>query len=177
MKPLSPLGAIVRGLLAGAVGSLVQNRFFQATKSLAPPTPKDAFEPPEPQQREEHATETVARRAVEDFMRRGPLTEKQKRTAGEIVHYVFGALWGMVYALFAESRLRRGRPLAVTTFSSAVWMTSDNLILPSFRLAGRPQRYPAENHVYAWAAHLAYGASVAVIYGVLRRLTRGGRAT
>ncbi len=46
---------------------------------------------------------------------------------------------------------------------------SDNLILPAFRVAAWPHKYPPRTHAYAVAAHLAYGAGVAGAFAVVER--------
>jgi hypothetical protein len=60
-------------------------------------------------------------------------------------------------------------PAAAAGFATGVWLVSDNLILPAFRLAAWPQAYPLRTHAYAWAAHLVYGAAVFASYQALTR--------
>jgi len=168
-KDLSPLGAIVRGFVAGGVGSFVQNQFFRATAAFAPANPDGAFTPPEDAQRREMPTETVARRWVDEFMQRGPLSPEDKARAGRVVHYLFGAAWGAEYAVARESVSALDSPGGAVAFSTAVWLVGDGLVLPAFRLAGGPRAYPVKNHAYAWVAHLAYGLSVAATYELLGR--------
>jgi hypothetical protein len=164
---ISPLRALGAGLVAGALGSLAQNLFFAATKSVAPKPPKDAFTPPEPEQADETATQTVARRAVRDLAQR-PIDHEKKQLGGELVHYGFGAGWGALYGLtLGPSRRLRG-PLGVLAFSTLVWGISDNLILPAFKLAGPPTAYPARSHAYAIVAHVVYGTAVALAFDLLR---------
>ena len=165
----TPLGALARGLVAGAVGSFVQNRFFRATAGIAPATPPDAFEPPEREQRDETATQTVARRSVEDLMQRGPLSPEQKERAGRLVHYAFGAAWGGVYGLARESVPALGSPIGASVYGTVVMLASDGVILPAFRLSARPAAYPARTHAYAWVAHLVYGLAVYGAYDALGR--------
>lgn len=169
MKRKDPFGAALAGAAAGAVGSLAQEGFFAATSTLAPEPPKGVFRPPDPLQREEQAVETVARRAVEGLLQRGPLAHKH--AAGEAVHYAFGAAWGSLYGLLASSYRPVASPLGALAFGSAVWLAGDNVILPAFRLSAWPQRYPPRTHVYAFAAHLVYGAAVWGAYRVARRCT------
>jgi hypothetical protein len=166
----TPAGVIVRGFLAGIAGSLAQTAFFALTKKRAPSPPPRAFEPPEPEQAEESETETLARRFVDKLMMRGPIAHK--RLAGQAVHYAFGGAWGAAYAVAAASRRRRPSALAGPGFGLLVWLASDNLLVPSFRLASWPNRYPAKSHAYAMAAHLVYGA---VLGGTLRALVRAGQ--
>jgi hypothetical protein len=164
----TPLLALGYGLLAGAIGALGQSMFFKATDKIAPKPPKGAFDPPEKEQRSETETATVARRAVEDLMQRGPLDNRALKRAGALVHYGFGALWGGAYALGRESLGRRPGPALAAGYGAVVWAASDNLILPAFRLAAWPNAYPVKTHAYALAAHLVYGAAVWVAYEALR---------
>jgi hypothetical protein len=160
MRRKSPVRALLEGVVAGVVGAGVQSLFFRATARIAPKPPKGLFTPPEPQQASENALETVARRLVEGVAQRGPLDERGKARAGELVHYGFGAAWGGLYGLVRASYPRAWSPPGVAGFSLAVWMLGDNLMLPAFKLAAPPQRYPIDTHAYAIAAHLAYGAGV-----------------
>jgi hypothetical protein len=166
-KAPSPLGAVVRGMVAGAAGAGAQSLFFLATRKWAPEPTKlpRALQKPEPEAQEESSLQTVARRAVQDLMRRGPVSDAGKARAGSVVHYLFGAMWGGVYGLCRES-FRTSSLL----FGAGVWLASDNLILPAFRVAAWPQHYSLKEHHYALQAHFAYGLSTAAAYAVLRDL-------
>jgi hypothetical protein len=168
-RPFTPAGALARGLVAGAAGSFAQALFAKATRRLAPAPPEGAFTPPEPAQRGEQATHTVARRTVECLMQRGPIRDKER--AGAIVHYAFGAAWGGVYGVLRGSYEPVATPAGVLAFSTVVWAVSDNLLLPAFRLSAWPRAYPPESHLYAWAAHVAYGAAVWAAFEAQRRST------
>lgn len=163
------MAALLCGVAAGVVGSYAQSLFFRATKRITPKNPPDVFETPEQQQTDETATQTVARRVVEGMALRGPV--KHKQAAGEAVHYAFGGAWGGLYGLLAASApvvctLRGGM-----AFGLGVWLVSDNLILPSFRLAAWPGAYPVNSHVYAIAAHAVYGGAAFAAIVALQRLT------
>ncbi|MCO5171817.1 MAG: DUF1440 domain-containing protein [Planctomycetes bacterium] len=168
MLHVTPLGAALRGLVSGLAGSAAQDAFFALTRPITPGQPEGAFEPPEAQQTEEQATETVARRVVEGLAARGPLPPDAKRVGGRIVHYAFGGGWGVVYGLTRESARGLDRPTGAAAFGAGVWAVSDNGLLPLFNLAGGPRRYPLRNHAYAVAAHLVYGLAVCGVYGALR---------
>lgn len=164
-KAPTPLGALARGLIAGAAGAWAQNLFFKATRRWMPqPTrlPKE-LQKPEPEAQQENSLETVARRTVEGLMQRGPIAPETKSAAASAVHYGFGAAWGGVYALCRES-FRTSPAL----FGLTVWMASDNLLLPAFRVAAWPQHYSFKEHHYAAHAHLAWGFSTAAVYAFLR---------
>ena len=166
-KKPSPLGAVVRGMIAGAIGAGAQALFFKATARWMPkPTrlPKD-LQKPEPEAKDETPLQTVARRSVEGMMQRGPITAETKDAAGSAIHYLFGAAWGGVYALCRETF--RTSPVL---FGIGVWMASDNLLLPAFRVAAWPQHYSLKEHHYAVHAHVVYGLGTSAAYALLRDL-------
>ena len=165
-KAPSPLGALARGLVAGAAGAGAQSLFFALTKKWAPKTPPPPPGEGKPEGEDVSSLEAVATRLAGGMMKRGPLPPEQKARAASAVHYLFGAAWGGVYALCRES-LPRISPLL---FGACVWMASDNLILPAFRLAAWPHRYPLKVHHYALHAHFAYGLATAGTYALLRDL-------
>ena len=174
MSRYSPLGAFCAGLVAGFAGAVAQNIFFAATRKLAPSPGTDAFEPVEEQQRGEMPTQTVARRALEGLVRRGPL--EHTAGAGQLVHHAFGSAWGSVYGLLAGtwprgSALRRG-----LQFGVVVWLVSDDILLPAFKLSAWPQHYAVKNHLYAIAAHGVYGAAVAGTFEGLSRAATPAKA-
>lgn len=167
MSLRSPLGAFCAGLAAGFAGALAQNLFFAGTKRLAPAPAPEAFAPVEPEQRHEMPTQTVARRVTEQLARRGPLEHSEG--AAQAVHLVFGSAWGGLFGLVAGSLPRVDTLKGGLVFGSVVWMMSDNVLLPAFRLSAWPHHYPVKTHLYALAAHAVYGAVVASTFAALGR--------
>jgi uncharacterized membrane protein YagU involved in acid resistance len=166
----SPLGALGAGLVGGFLGALAQNVFFASTKKLAPASDAPAFEPAEPEQAFETATHTVARRVTEQLARRGPLEHGER--AAQLVHLAFGSGWGGVYGLIAASLPRPRTLKSGLIFGMTVWLISDDILLPVFRLSAWPHRYPVKTHLYAIAAHAAYGLTVSSSYAALTRSAR-----
>jgi uncharacterized membrane protein YagU involved in acid resistance len=161
----------LRGVAAGLAGAVAQDIFFAVTKKLAPAPAKDVFAPPEIEQEGEMPTQTVARRLVEGLAVRGPL--QHEALSGQVVHHAFGTAWGGVYGIVAPSVARLDTLRGGLGFGVAVWMLSDNLLLPLFRLSAWPQDYPVKTHGYALIAHFAYGAAV---YAAFRALDGVGPA-
>lgn len=176
MSLRSPLGAFCGGLVAGFVGSLAQNLFFAATRKLAPEAgPIAAFEPAEPRQLAELPTQTVARRVKEQLVQRGPL--KHEGAAGQLVHLAFGSAWGGAYGLAVGTLPSAGGVKGGLAFGMAVWLASDNVLLPAFRLSAWPHHYPVKTHLYAMAAHAVYGAAVAATFAAIGRASTPALAT
>lgn len=168
MKRTTPLGALVRGLAAGAAGAAAQSLFFELTRAFAPHGRPDGWLPPEAAQRDEKATETVARRFVEGMMQRGPLDEEAKARGAKAVHYALGAAFGVTWALTRESFPGIARPLGAAGFGVAAWAVGNDVLYPLFRLGAGPVSYPLATHAYAIAAHLAYAAATTAAYEALR---------
>ena len=167
MSRWSPLGAFCGGLAAGLVGAVAQNLFFTWTRRLAPRPSLEAFEPVEPEQRHEQPTQTIARRFKEHLVHAGPLTDSER--AAQLVHLAFGSAWGGVYGLVAGTVPRSASLRGGLAFGAVVWLLSDDVLLPAFKLAAWPQHYPVKTHLYAMAAHAVYGAAVAGTFESLRR--------
>lgn len=163
----TPLGALARGLLAGAFGSAVQDLFFQVTGKFAPRTPKEVFTPPEREQLEESETQTIARRFMNDFLQR-PISDAGKARGATVVHYAFGAALGGAYGLLRESVPALRRPAGALAFGLGAWVVGDNLVVPALKLGAWPQAYPLKTHAYAITAHLVFGAAVWGAYEAMR---------
>src|SRR5688500_11003757 len=95
---ISPFAAVTRGVVAGLAGTFAQDFFFALTRKLAlRPAAPAVFTAPDPRERDLPETSAVARRFVQDLMKRGPIHDEER--AGRIVHYAFGSAWGTVYGL------------------------------------------------------------------------------
>jgi uncharacterized membrane protein YagU involved in acid resistance len=174
MSRSSPVGAFAAGLAAGFVGSLAQSLFFAWTRKLAPQPASVAFEPVEPEQIGELPTQTVARRVLEHVVQRGPL--EHKAGAAQLVHLGFGSAWGSAYGLFAGTLPQRHTLKSGLAFGLVVWLASDDILLPAFKLSAWPHHYPVKTHLYALAAHAVYGAAVASTFSALQRASKPATA-
>jgi len=166
-RPLPPLALVGEGILAGLAGTaamtLGQTRLLPRLPIPEGPQPRRKPEYPEESvARREPTTETAARRIASGLAHR-PLTPRQRKIAGNVLHFAFGGTWGALLALLG----RRPTVPQGLLFGAAVWMISDNGLLPLLRLGSWPNRYPPGVHAKALLAHLIYGAGTA---WTLRRL-------
>jgi uncharacterized membrane protein YagU involved in acid resistance len=97
------------------------------------------------------------------------LSPQQKKTAGPIVHYVFGAAMGGLYGAVVEHKRNigtaGGAALGVALFAGA-----DELAVPLLGLSQSPTEYPLSVHASALAAHLVYGLSTEVARKKIRKV-------
>src|SRR5690606_12854211 len=96
------------------------------------------------------------------------LSDQGRARLGRTIHFVYGSAWGAVLGALAP-RVKLP-PLAWgAAFGAGLWLLSDEVLVPLFRLSRPPWRYPASFHGKMLAAHLVYGAAADGTWRLLRR--------
>jgi len=164
---LSPIGAIARGLVAGAIGTAAMDallfaRFrrgggempfsgWELSKGLA--SWDDAPAPAH-----------VGKRFVEGLFQR-QLPPTRAALVNNVMHWGYGiangAQYGIVAGSMAQRRVRYGLP-----FGAAVW-GSGYVVLPAMKLYEPIWRYDAKTLANDLSAHLVYGLATAAALRVL----------
>jgi len=174
----SPAKGIVAGLVGGLFASWVMNQFQAGVKRIASSAQNEdkggwaasqsggegyAQEAGE----EEEAATVQTAAAISEGVFQHELEPEEKQSAGQIVHYAYGAAIGGLYGWAAErsSIVRTGFG---TLFGAALWFAGDEIGVPMFGLAKEPQEYPISTHASALGAHLVYGATTEFVRGALR---------
>jgi hypothetical protein len=166
VRSVTPLGAVVRGAIAGAIGTVAMDAFLYARyrrgggeqRPLAweftgPSTWTDVSAPAQ-----------VGRRLYEGFRQR-PLDERYARLTNNVMHWGYGISWGTALGIVAGSMRRR--PLLLgPAFGATVWASS-YVTLPLAGLYKPIWRYSIRELAPDLSAHLTYGT---VTEGVLRVL-------
>ncbi len=154
--PLSPLGAVWRGLAAGAAGTaamtVAQTAHRQATGAKPSSLPGE-----------------VERRIVEGVLKRR-VPRKRRPALNYLVHWIYGSSWGIPYGVIAGSGRGGGggRPLAGgAALGTGVWGAS-LVVLPAMRLAPPVWRWSPPEVASDLGAHLVYGLGAAVAFRALR---------
>jgi hypothetical protein len=169
---ITPLGAVWRGLLAGAIGTLAMDLlwFYRYKRDHG----KEGFldwefssglctweQAPAPAQMGERLVEGVFK--IELPATRVPLINN-------LTHWGYGILAGVQYGIVAGSaadpRIGYGIPLGAT-----VWTTS-YLVLPLAKLYKPIWEYDRETLAKDLSAHLVYGLATATAFNRLARSSR-----
>jgi hypothetical protein len=169
-RTLTPLGAIARGLAAGAVGTAAMDlvwfsRYkrgggeasFLAWEFSADISSWD--EAPAPAQ--------VGKRLFEGGLQRELPVEKAP-LVNNITHWGYGMLGGVQYGIVAGS-LKRPRIIYGLPFGATVWL-SGYIVLPLAHLYKPIWEYDPKTLAKDLSAHLVYGLTTAVAFDVLSRL-------
>lgn len=151
---------LAAGVVAGLVAAWVMGQFHQLA-SRAPGMP-------EPVAGAEDSTEKTAA-AVSERLFHHTLSPEEKKTAGPIVHYAFGATVAGLYGAAAEIVPAVTKGLGAP-FGAAVWLGAHVVTVPALGLSKPITRSPAPTEAVELAAHLVYGAVTEALRRLLRRL-------
>jgi hypothetical protein len=171
----TPLGAIGRGLVAGAAGSLAMDVLWYARYRRG--GGKQHFfawefssglsswdEAPVPGQ--------VAKRLFEGLFQK-KLPPQRAELVSNITHWAYGMLNGALYGIAAES-LGQPRTWYGLPFGAGVWAVS-YAVLPPAGLYKPIQDYDRETLAKDLSAHLVYGTTTAAAEQLLSPLTKHRR--
>ncbi|MGH9127662.1 MAG: hypothetical protein ACRDY2_01540 [Acidimicrobiales bacterium] len=164
MSRPTPLGAVVRGVVAGAVGTAALDlvgyaryrrgggeQGLLAWDSSAELAGWDAAPAPA----------LVGKRVVEGLFQI-ELEPPWARATNNIMHWGYGTGWGAAYGILAGSLRRPGLAVA-GLFGPVVW-ASGYVVLPLARLYKPIWRYDAATLLADLGGHLVYGLTTAVAF-------------
>ena len=156
---------VARGAVLGLVGGLVASGAMSIAHRIANDLTPKAAVPSTPQEVDPtiKVASAVTRGAGYD------LTEKQKRAAGSIVHYAFGASVGALYGALAPMVPRVTWAVGLP-FGLAVWLGAHVVTLPALGLADPPTRRPIRQEAAEFGLHGVYGVATELVRRMLLRL-------
>lgn len=165
--PLTPAGAVVRGLLSGAVGTAAMDTFlflgYRRGGGRSSPAEWEFSEDlsgwedaPAPAQ--------VGKRLVEGLFQI-ELPQTRAPLVNNVTHWAYGTLYGALYGIVAGSlpkqRVGYGLPFG------AVVVAGDNVILPAAKLYKPIWEYDARTLAKDLIGHLVYGLATATAMRLL----------
>lgn len=154
---ITPLGAVGRGLLAGAAGTAAMTASQMTVMKVQGGSSSTV-----PGQVAQRVGGGVFKRKVPDE-KLGMLTQ--------VVHWAYGTAWGAAYGIGHTSL-----PLPTTAggvlFGTVVWGFGSVAMLPAMQLSPPVWQRPPTGTAYEVGYHLVYGLAAALTY---RALTPGRR--
>ncbi len=160
---MTPLGAVARGVVAGAVGTAAMTAWQKLSARLQQSSPEDPDADSQGSDPWESAPAPaqVAKRLIEGLFQREVGADKIPMLT-HVTHWGYGTVWGAVYGLVHGSI--GGRPLRQgVVFGTGVWALSYVELVP-MGLYEPPWRYPPRELALDLSYHLVYGAGVATAY-------------
>lgn len=166
---MTPLAAVVGGLLAGAVGTVTMDavRYVRHRRAGGQESaltwefgPIDNWDQaPDPGQ--------VGKRLIEGFTGR-ELPDRWAWVTSTVMHWSYGSAWGCLYGVVAGS-LRRPSPLYGLPLGAGAW-ASGYVVLPEAGLYKPIWEYDAKTLASDLTAHLAYGTGTGAAFWLLSKV-------
>jgi hypothetical protein len=166
---VTPLGAILRGLIAGAVGTAAMDvvwylryrRGGGKAKFLDWELSTDLTS-----WDKAPAPALVGKRIVEGYTGR-PLPPERAAFMNNFMHWAYGIGWGTAYGILAGSLPRRSIALGAP-FGAIVWATG-YVVLPQAGVYKPIWEYDPKTLWKDLSAHLAFGLGTATTFALLSR--------
>ena len=167
-NPMTPLAAVVAGLLAGAVGTVCLDvvHYLKYRRGGGPERPLAWEFAPIDSWETAPAPGQVAKRVLEGFTQR-KLPNRSAWITSTIAHWAYGSAAGAAYGILAGS-LPAPRPRYGVPFGTAVF-AGDYIVLPAAGLYKPIWEYDAKTLAWDLGAHLAYGAGTGTTFWLLAR--------
>jgi hypothetical protein len=156
----TPLGALGRGLLAGAIGTGAMTAYQLAVQKVRGDEQKKELrnwgDAPPPAR--------IAQRILRGVFKQDvPLSKAAVLEQG--MHWVYGISWGGLYGLVQGTVRAPAAPLGLG-FGALVWGAGYALLVPA-RIYKKPWEYPQSELAVDASYHLVYGLAVAEAYEAL----------
>jgi len=165
-RTITPLGAVVGGLLAGAVGTACMDtvRYLRYRRAGGTDSPMAWEFPPVETWDKAPDPGQVAKRVIEGFTQR-EVPDRWAFLISTVMHWGYGSSAAAGYGILVGS-LRKRSALYGLPFGAAVWL-SGYLILPEGGLYKPIWKYDVKTLADDLSAHLAYGAGTGAAFWLL----------
>jgi putative membrane protein len=110
----------------------------------------------------EDATMKAAGKISETLLKR-QLSREEKKKAGPVVHYAFGAAMGTLHGAMAEEipEVRFGFGLP---FGAALFVGADEIAVPALGLSSQsPRETKPQDYLYGLVSHFVYGSTTELV--------------
>jgi len=87
------------------------------------------------------------------------LSAEEEKTAGPLVHYVYGTGIGALYGGLAQKHETITLGFGVA-YGAAAWALGDEIAVPALGLGKKPTEVPVSQQLQFLAAHLVYGITL-----------------
>ncbi len=171
-SPLSPIGAVVRGAVAGKVGILAMDLVWYRRYRKGgggDSFPRWEFSPSTLTWDEAAPPAQVGKRVIEGLLQR-ELPESWAGPTNNVVHWAYGIMWGAGYGVVAGSlptpKVRNGPVLGTLVWGSGY------VVLPLAKLYKPIWEYDATTLAKDLSAHLAFGLGTAGAFRLLAAARR-----
>ena len=169
---VTPLGALLRGLLAGSAGTGLMTAYQTLVQSGESEGDEQPASDAERWQRAP-APARVARRILEGVFQQQVAADRIPLLTNAM-HWLYGTTLGGIYGL-VQGTVRANPVAGGLAFGAGAWALSYLQLVP-MGIYEPPWRYPAKTLAVDLSYHVVYGAGVAGAYDALERLVPAAAA-
>ncbi len=174
------------GLIGGLAGTVAMGRYWSVATALTGSDPRAETREGGPHplddislvgthhEPDEASTAAMGRIAYAQVAGQPPEAAETKTLLSYLVHYGYGTLQGGVIGGLTGSR-GAGAVVEGAAYGSGMWLLGDELTVSLLGLAEGPGKYPLNQHLHRWGAHVVYGLVTAATTTALRRLVADAR--
>ncbi len=166
----TPLGAIARGLVAGAAGTGAMTAAQELTARLQSSDdggPASGDEQPPRDPWEQASTPAKVARRISEGVFEHPVPPGRIPLLTHVMHWAYGTGWGGAYGAIERS-IGGGPARRGLLFGAGVWAMAYVQLVP-MGLYRPPWKYAPKDVATELGFHLVYGLGVAGAHGVLSR--------
>ncbi|WP_141726115.1 hypothetical protein [Actinacidiphila rubida] len=162
-RQLTPVAAVVRGLVAGAVGTATMDtvRYLRYRRGGGKDSPAEWEFPPVADWDEAPAPGQIAKRVLEGFTQRR-IPPRWAWLTSTVAHWAYGSACGALYGIAAGSSAK-ARPVHGLPFGAAIW-AGGYVVLPQAGLYQQIWKYDAKTLADDLTGHLAYGLGTSTFF-------------
>ncbi len=150
----TPLGAVARGLIAGAVGTSVMTTYQLLVAKLR----NDDSETQPKRWRDAPAPAQVGKRILTGVFKEN-VTLADSRRLTQVMHWAYGTAWGAALGLLQGTVAASPVPTGAA-FGVGVWGMSYAQLVP-MGIYGPPWKYAAKHVALDLSYHVVYGVAAA----------------
>lgn len=162
----TPLGAVVRGLMAGAAGTAAMDLFRYAQyRSGGASQPLLAWELSGVRRWDEAPAPAQVGKRVYEALYETELPDEAANRVNNLVHWGYGLAWGAAFGVLGGSA-RRVRLRWGPVLGTVVWLL-DYVTLPPTGLYQPIWEYDRSTLAKDWAVHVAYGVGATAMSRLL----------
>lgn len=151
---------IASGLFASWIKSLVEPPLQEVGEKYFPPSNiETSLYGADVNNHPEKMPPAVLADDVYNFVTKKELTDKQKIRSLKVIHYVFGAIIGVGYAIAAK-KTKKVTVAEGTVAGAAIWGLTHGSSLPGMGLQGPVKKMPNSWWVWEFGSHLIFGGAL-----------------
>jgi uncharacterized membrane protein YagU involved in acid resistance len=163
----TPIEVALKGASAGLVGTLVLTVAMRATAKLLESPIRSGPGGGEPDQANTEPPAILVRKLAGGLFER-ELTPAVQNALGQILHWGYGALWGLVYGIVQGSI---GFPAALhgTVLGLILWLVGPLGLVPAMKISPMDAQRESPRLIRSLIFHQVYGWAVALAFSLFSR--------